>query len=106
MRPRPKLIITGAAVAAIALAGAVGAAANAYDEAPDDGTEESDVPITGPDLELATEAALAHLGEGKVTETEVEDEESYYEVEVRLPDGRQIDVQLDEAFDVVDVEGD
>jgi uncharacterized membrane protein YkoI len=58
-------------------------------------------PITGADLERASEAALAHTGEGRVTDTEVEDEESYYEVEVTLDDGSQVDVQLDEDFNVV-----
>ena len=29
------------------------------------------------------------------------DEESYYEVEVTLADGRQVDVQLDRSFTVV-----
>ena len=38
---------------------------------------------------------------GRVTGTEAGDEESAYEVEVTLPDGSQVDVQLDEAFDVV-----
>ena len=41
-----------------------------------------------------------------MTETEVEDEESYYEVEVTLDDGRQVDVQLDEDFNVVGSEAD
>ena len=37
-----------------------------------------------------------------MTETEVGDEEScYYEVEVTLDDGSQVDVQLDEGFNVV-----
>ncbi len=67
----------------------------------EDGAEGPDQPITGPDLERASAAALAYVGEGRVTETEIEDEESYYEVEVTLDDGRQIDVQLDEAFNVV-----
>ncbi len=67
----------------------------------EDGAEGPDQPITGPDLEPASAAALAYVGEGRVTETEIEDEESYYEVEVTLDDGRQIDVQLDEAFNVV-----
>jgi hypothetical protein len=40
-------------------------------------------------------------GGDKVTETEVGDEESYYEVEVRQPDGSQVDVQLDRGFNVV-----
>ena len=38
---------------------------------------------------------------GTVTETEVGDEESYYEVEVTRPDGSQVDVQLDRDFNVV-----
>ena len=42
-----------------------------------------------------------HTGEGRVTETEVGDEESYYEVEVTLDDGSQVDVQLDRSFNVV-----
>ncbi len=67
----------------------------------EDAAEGPDQPITGPDLEPASAGALAHVGEGRVTDTEIEDEESYYEVEVTLDNGRQIDVQLDEAFNVV-----
>ncbi len=95
MKTRTKLIISGAAVAALSVAGA-GAALSTND---DDGTE---VPITGIELERASAAALAHTGGGTVTETEVGDEESYYEVEVRKPDGTSVDVQLDEQFNVVD----
>ena len=40
-------------------------------------------------------------GGGQVTDTEVGDEESYYEVEVQRDDGTQVDVQLDRAFNVV-----
>ena len=54
----------------------------------------------------AEEAALAETGGGRVTGTEVGDEESYYEVEVTLPDGRQVDVQLDQDFTVVGSESD
>ena len=82
-----------------------GAASEAENESGDSSAEDAaegpDIPITGPDLERATQAALEYLGEGRVTETEIEDEESYYEVEVTLANGRQIDVQLDEAFKVV-----
>ena len=49
----------------------------------------------------ASAVALAHTGGGTVTDTEVGDEESYYEVEVTMDDGREIDVQLDEQFSVV-----
>jgi uncharacterized membrane protein YkoI len=66
----------------------------------------SDRPITGTALEQAEEAALAHTGGGRVTETEVGDEESYYEVEVTLPDGGQVDVQLDADYQVVGTDSD
>ncbi len=70
-------------------------------ESAEDSAEGPDVPITGPDLERASAAALEHLGEGRVTATEVGDEESYYEIEVELDNGRQVDVQLDESFNFV-----
>jgi len=41
-----------------------------------------------------------------VTETEVGDEESMYEVEVTLDDGGQVDVELDKSFNVVGSERD
>lgn len=69
----------------------------------DDGTE---VPITGAALEGASAAALAHTGEGRVTDTEVGDEEGYYEVEVSLDDGTEVDVHLDEDFNVLGTESD
>jgi len=69
----------------------------------DDATER---PIEGPALQQAEDAALAETGEGEVTGTEVDDEESYYEVEVTLDDGSQVDVQLDEDFAVVGSETD
>jgi len=88
------------AVAVIAALGITGAAIGSDD---DDG---NDRPITGSALQKASEAALAETGGGKVTETEVDDEESKYEVEVTLPDGSQVDVQLDESFQVVGSETD
>ena len=100
MRRRTKALIAGGAVAAVVLGGATYAVAGGAD---DDAT---DTPITGPALQRASAAALAHTGEGRVTETEVGDEESYYEVEVTLDDGSQIDVQLDKQFNVVGDESD
>ena len=100
MKNRTKLLIVGMAVATAA---AIPAAASAGGGS--DGNE-VDTPITGPDLERASAVALDHLGEGRVTETEIEDEESYYEVEVTLTDGSQVDVQLDEDFNVVGTEQD
>jgi hypothetical protein len=54
----------------------------------------------------ARDAALAHTGGGRVTETEVGDEESYYEVEVTRADGSQVDVQLNRSFEVVGAKAD
>ncbi len=62
---------------------------------------ESEAPISGEALKEATEAALAHTGGGRVTDTETGDEESYYEVEVTLPTGEETDVQLNRSFEVV-----
>jgi uncharacterized membrane protein YkoI len=101
MKRKTKLIVAGGAVAVAALAGGATAA-----QAAAGSDDENETPITGQELERATEAALSYVGEGQVTETEVGDEESYYEVEVTLPDGRQVDVQLDEEFNVVGSEGD
>ena len=86
------------AVAALAAAAAIGGGAAIAAGGDDNG---SDTPITGDALAKAKAAALAHTGGGEVTGTEAGDEESAYEVEVTLPDGSQVDVQLDEDFTVV-----
>ena len=67
---------------------------------------DDDQPITGPALEQATKAALEHTGGGTVTETEVGDDGAAYGVEVRLDDGRQVEVNLDENFNVIGQEAD
>ena len=99
MKQRIFAAVVTAALAVTAIGGGVALAGG------DDEAEGPDVPITGAALEQASAAALAHLGGGEVTETEVGDEESYYEVEVTI-DGRQVDVQLDEQFRVVGTEDD
>ena len=100
MTKRTKILIAGAASAALAAGGAGVAMGTSAD---DDATEK---PISGSALGNASAAALAHTGGGQVTGTEVEDEESYYEVEVTLDDGGQTDVQLDRSFNVVGDEAD
>lgn len=101
LKRRTKAIAAAAALGTLVAASAGFVAANNQD--PDD---ETDAPIVGSDLDRASDAALAHVGQGRVTETEVGDEESYYEVEVTLDDGSQVDVQLDEGFAVVGDERD
>ena len=63
-------------------------------------------PISGQALDRASAAALADTGGGKVTETEVGDEEGAYEVEVTRADGSQVDVHLDSDFNVLSPAGD
>lgn len=89
--------LTGAAVVA-GIGGAVAAGGQS-----DDG---NDVPIAGDALATASQVALDHVGEGRVTDTEEGDEDSYYEVEVRLDNGDEVDVQLDREFNVVGSETD
>jgi len=67
---------------------------------------DDDKPITGPALEQATKAALDYTGGGTVTETEVGDDGAAYGVEVRLDDGRQVEVNLDGNFNVIGQEAD
>ena len=67
---------------------------------------DDDQPITGPALEQATKAALDYTGGGTVTETEVGDDGAAYGVEVRLDDGRQVEVNLDANFNVIGQEAD
>ncbi len=70
------------------------------------GADDGEPPITGDALTQASAAALQSTGGGRVTETEIGDEEGYYEVEVTLDDGRQVDVHLDENFNVLSQEAD
>jgi uncharacterized membrane protein YkoI len=92
-----KATLTAAAI--LAFGGAGIAVATGDDDA-------TDKPIRGDALDRAGAAALQHTGGGRVTETEIGDEESYYEVEVTRADGSQVDVQLDRDFDVLGAEGD
>jgi uncharacterized membrane protein YkoI len=98
MKKRSKILIAGIAALAVA-AGGVGVAVAG-------GGDDAEAPIRGDALDKASAAALEHTGGGRVTETEVGDEESYYEVEVTRDDGSQVDVQLDRSFDVVGGEAD
>lgn len=100
MKRKSLILVAIISVVVIALgAGAAFAMGGGADD--DSDAHEVDIPITGPALEKASAAALDFTNGGTVTATEVEDEESYYEVEVTLDDGSEIDVQLDENFNVV-----
>ncbi len=100
--PVSKKIFTVGAFVVAAAAGAI--AVPAVASSGDD--TDTDAPISGSELQRASEAALNHLGEGTVTGSEVGDEESYYEIEVTRENGHQVDVQLDKEFNVVTTEDD
>jgi uncharacterized membrane protein YkoI len=95
MRRRTRWI--AAAGLAAAVAGGVAAAAGGGD---------SDRQLTGATRDRAVQAALAATGGGTVTETEAGDDGAAYGVEVRLPDGRQVEVNLDQSFNVIGQEPD
>jgi uncharacterized membrane protein YkoI len=106
--------VTALGVGGAAIAGAAGSDSSSTPQPaqpeqsePADGPEgnDSQAPIGGSALDKASAAALADTP-GQVTETEVGDEESYYEVEVTRDDGSQVDVQLDRDFNVVGSEAD
>jgi hypothetical protein len=99
MQRKRMWIVGGAAALLVAGTGAGVAAASG-------GGDDGEGPITGEALDRASAAALEETGGGRVTDTEVGDEESYYEVEVTLDDGDQVDVQLDRDFHVVGADAD
>jgi len=95
MTRRLKGTLIAAAIVALAGGGAGIAAATG------DGDDGGEQPITGGALERAGSVALEHTGGGRVTETEIGDEEGYYEVEVTRADGSQVDVHLDREFNLL-----
>lgn len=101
MTKRNKVLAVGASALALGAGGAGLAFAGGGGD--DDGSE---VPITGSALDKASAAALDATGGGTVSETEVRDEEGYYEVEVTRSDGSQVDVHLNRSFDVLSEVGD
>lgn len=92
MERRTKWIVGGA----LALAVVGGGAGVALGGAGDD-----DAPLTGSALEQASAAALEHTDGGTIVETEIGDGGAAYGVEVRLDDGRTVEVSLDQDFQVI-----
>jgi hypothetical protein len=67
---------------------------------------DDDTPLTGELRDRAGAAAIAHVGGGEVTDTEMEDGGVYYGVEVRKSDGTQVEVGLDRSYTVTWAEHD
>jgi len=92
---KKKTIWISAAAAVVVLGGA-GIAVAVAD--PFDGDDR----LSGQTLERASDAALAEVGEGTVSDASTSDDLDHaYSVDVRLTDGTEVDVALDENFDVV-----
>jgi hypothetical protein len=87
-----KVLVAAAVVAALLVLGVSGGIAYATGEAEDR--------ATGPGLQKAKGAALEHTSGGRVTGTEVGDEEGYYEIEITR-DGSQLDIHLDRELNVL-----
>jgi uncharacterized membrane protein YkoI len=99
-----KKMVIAAAVALMLLVGAGVAYANGSSG---DGSGSGDGPeqSTGSGMDKAKSIALEQVN-GRVTATEFQDEEGYYEVEVTKADGSQVDVHLDKNFNVIDAQSD
>lgn len=96
MDRRSRLVASGVLVLAAVGGGAGVVLANSSDEAR----------LTGSTMDRAVEAALAETGGGTVLETEVGDDGAAYGVEIRLADGRVVEVALDADFVVIGSEAD
>ena len=91
MTRKRTLVLAGAAVAAIAIAGGAGIA---------QAVSGSGEQVTGPNAKRAAEAALEAAGGGTVLEIEHQDGDGsgVYEVEVRREDGSEVEIHLDAGF--------
>ena len=83
------------------LAGTGGALATVAEAAGDD-----DRPISGEARDKCIAAALAEHPGGTVTETEADNDGAAYEVEIRLEDGSQVEVNLNRDCQVIGQEAD
>jgi uncharacterized membrane protein YkoI len=102
MQRTRKLIVVAAATTALAAAGAGTAIAVSGGDSGDEGDQ-----ATGAGADRARAAALAITGGGTANAVERDSENgATWEVEVTQPDGKTVDVRLDERFGLVVVEPD
>jgi hypothetical protein len=106
MQRTRRFLIIGGTVAARA-AGAGTAIAVGDSGAPGDRGDDGDHQVTGSGADRAREAALAITRGGTANAVERDSENgATWEVEVTKPDGRTVDVRLDERYRLVVVESD
>ena len=75
----------------------LGGGGAAYERSASDSSEQA----TGSNIEKAKRVALDYTNGGRVSGTEIGDEEGYYEIEVTRDDGSQVDVHLDRDLNVL-----
>jgi hypothetical protein len=97
-----KLVV--ATVVALVLLGGAGVAAFAAGSGSEGSSGDSGQSM-GPGMDRAKSVALEQVN-GRVTGSEFQDEEGYYEVEVTRPDGTQVDVHLDKNFNIINAQSD
>jgi uncharacterized membrane protein YkoI len=98
MKKKTVWITAGAAAAVLVIGGVAVAVAEPWDNDIDDR-------LSGSTLEQASEAALAEVGDGRVTDSERSDDPDHaYEIEITRENGQEVDVELDEDFGVVRVD--
>jgi uncharacterized membrane protein YkoI len=71
---------------------------------PDPVRDPDDAPVSDADRERAAAAAVEAAGGG--TAVEVDRDDGGYDVEIRFPDGREVDVELSGDFTVLEVDRD
>ncbi|MFZ0141579.1 MAG: PepSY domain-containing protein [Aeromicrobium sp.] len=72
---------------------------------PNIGLDADDRPLTGETFNRASAAALKATGTGKVIETGGSDDRDHaYEVDVLLPNGEDVTIELDEKFKVTEID--
>jgi hypothetical protein len=96
MNKKQMIAGTAAVVAVLGVGTGVGIASSTDD----------DQPIRGDARLRASEAALEHVGQGTVIETELGDDGAAYGVEIRRDDGSVVEVEIDENFKVTGTERD
>lgn len=89
-------MVAASAVAVVGLAAGFGFAASDRDDQPLEGTQ----------FEQASRVALEATGGGVVVDSEAGDGDAAFEIEIRRPDGSQVEVRLDSDFVVLGTEPD
>ncbi|MEO5711694.1 MAG: hypothetical protein ABIQ59_17940 [Nocardioidaceae bacterium] len=97
MRKRTAILAAGVGVVALIAGGGVAVASS----------DDADTSVTGRHADEATAAALKLTHGGHANSVEQDNENgATWEVEVTKPDGKTVDVRLDEGFALVVIESD